>query len=151
VLLDQVLHVGDRLEPVGQRRDEQVLDEQPLRRRAKALAAMLREQQGADLQQLPSGPPALTVRQLTIPARVPSGRATASWVESRPIHPSCSQRRRRARGSRKPIHSNGWLAAGSVSSRLNGFRSASSIGRSRTASSGMGPSLRGLLGKAKPR
>jgi hypothetical protein len=80
-LLGQVL-VGDDLDPVGQGRREQVVDQQPLRRRPHPAAAVLGEQQDADLQAGALGPPALMVRQLTIPARVPSGRATASWVLS---------------------------------------------------------------------
>jgi hypothetical protein len=73
-----------------------------------------------------------------LPAQRPGQVSEPYGLESRLIQPSCSQRRRRAPGSRKPVHSNGWLAAGSVSSRRNRFRSASSIGRSRTGSSGMG-------------
>lgn len=42
------------------------------------------------------------LRQPTIPASVPSGRATASRAEWSPSRPSFSQRRRRARGLRKP-------------------------------------------------
>ena len=49
-LLGDVLHIGDCLEPVGQRRLEQVLDEQSLRGGPSALAAVLGKQQGADLQ-----------------------------------------------------------------------------------------------------
>jgi hypothetical protein len=49
-LFGDVLRIGDRLNPVGQRRGEQVIDEEPLRGGPTALAAVLGEQQGADLQ-----------------------------------------------------------------------------------------------------
>jgi hypothetical protein len=101
LLLGEVLDIGDGLESVGQGRGEQVLDQQSLRCGPQALAAVLGEQEGADLQQPASGPPVLMVRQLTIPAKVSSGRVTASWAESSPSQPSSSQRRRRARGLRK--------------------------------------------------
>jgi hypothetical protein len=101
-LLGDVLDVGDGLEPVGQGGGEQVLDEQSLRRGPEPPAAVLGEQQGADLQAAALRTAGLMVRQLTIPASVPSARTTASWAESSPSQPSSSRRRRRAWGLRKP-------------------------------------------------
>jgi hypothetical protein len=47
-LLGQILHIRDGLEPVGQGGGEQVLDQQPLRRRPNPSPAVLGEQQGAE-------------------------------------------------------------------------------------------------------
>jgi hypothetical protein len=49
-LLGDILHIGDGLESVGQGGGEQVLHQQSLRCGPAALAAVLGEQQGADLQ-----------------------------------------------------------------------------------------------------
>jgi hypothetical protein len=52
-----------------------------------------------------------------------------------PRYPSCSRRRRRLPGQRKPVHSKGSLRAGSLSMRSKSARSLSSTGRRWTSSS----------------
>ena len=55
--------------------------------------------------------------QTTIPANVPSGRATTRSESSSPRYPSRSHRRRCSCGLRNPLHSNGSLSAGSLTMR----------------------------------
>src|ERR1044072_2485179 len=80
--------------------------------------------------------------QLTIPARVPSGRATATWAKHSPSQPSSSQRRRRSCGLRKMDDRDGPLEDGSMSNRR--------VGRDRLASPGA-PAASAACGSASTR
>src|SRR5215469_163705 len=84
-----------------------------------------------------------------MPATVPSPLTIATAEDSSEMYPSRSQRRRRARGSVNPGHSNSPSTSGSVQSRSRKGRSSSVKARKRTGPAGSSGVMGLIMGVAE--